>query len=119
MTLALVLSLALVSGLQPSPAPARVIEALLGWAVEGRGLPHRSCGGLLDPEHLPTTIYVAWDLSAEAQALSNAQATGASEASSGIRQDRVDSIRQAIANGTYESPEKLSGALDRLLDSFA
>ena len=59
------------------------------------------------------------DLSAEAQALSSAQASGATEASAGIRQDRVDSIRQAIANGTYESPEKLSGALDRLLDSFA
>jgi len=78
MSLALVLSLALASGIPSSPAPARVIEALLGWAVEGRSLPaepaavspalpHRSCGGLLDPEHLPTTIYVAWDLSAEAQ----------------------------------------------------
>jgi negative regulator of flagellin synthesis FlgM len=59
------------------------------------------------------------DLSPEAQALSEAQATGATQASSGIRQERVDAIRQAIANGSYESPEKLSGALDRLLDSFA
>jgi negative regulator of flagellin synthesis FlgM len=59
------------------------------------------------------------DLSAEAQALSDVQANGASQDSTGIRQDRVDSIRQAIANGSYESPEKLSGALDRLLDSFA
>lgn len=59
------------------------------------------------------------DLSAEAQALSDVQSAGATEASTGIRQDRVDAIRQAIANGTYESPEKLSGALDRLLDSFA
>ncbi len=59
------------------------------------------------------------DLSAEAQALSDIQATAPTEASAGIRQDKVDSIRQAIANGTYESPEKLSSALDRLLDSFA
>jgi len=59
------------------------------------------------------------DLSPEAQALSDVQATGVPEASTGIRQDRVDAIRQAIANGTYESPENLSGALDRLLDSFA
>ncbi len=59
------------------------------------------------------------DLSAEAQALSDVQASGSTAASTGIRQDRVDSIRQAIANGSYESPEKLSGALDRLLDSFA
>lgn len=59
------------------------------------------------------------DLSAEAQALSDVQSAGTANASTGIRQERVDSIRQAIANGTYESPEKLSGALDRLLDSFA
>jgi len=57
---------------------AAVIETFLGWAVEGRqlpadppaptpALPHRSCGGRLDPEHLPATIYVSWGLSAEAQ----------------------------------------------------
>ncbi len=59
------------------------------------------------------------DLSADAQALRDVQAAAPTDASGGIRQDRVDSIRQAIANGTYESPEKLSSALDRLLDSFA
>ncbi len=59
------------------------------------------------------------ELSAEAQALSDIQASRGTEASTGIRQDRVDAIRQAIADGTYESPEKLSSALDRLLDSFA
>ena len=35
-----------------------------------------------------------------------------------IRQDRVDSIRQAIASGTYETPDKLSKALDGLLDEI-
>jgi flagellar biosynthesis anti-sigma factor FlgM len=59
------------------------------------------------------------DLSAEAQALGDVQGAGAAEASTGIRQNKVDAIRQAIANGSYESPEKMSGALDRLLDSFA
>jgi flagellar biosynthesis anti-sigma factor FlgM len=59
------------------------------------------------------------DLSAEAQALGEVQSASATQGSTGIRQDRVDAIRQAIADGTYESPEKLSGALDRLLDSFA
>ena len=32
-----------------------------------------------------------------------------------IRQDRVDQIRKQIAEGTYETPEKLQIALDRLL----
>ena len=35
-----------------------------------------------------------------------------------IRQDRVDAIRQQIAAGTYETPEKLDIALDRLLDEI-
>ena len=83
----LVLScLALTLALRPLPAraastsdqTASMIETFLGWAVEGRdlpadppaptpALPHRSCGGRLDPEHLPATIYVSWQLSAEAQ----------------------------------------------------
>lgn len=36
-----------------------------------------------------------------------------------IRQDRVDAIRQQIANGTYETADKLDAALDRLLDEIA
>lgn len=55
------------------------------------------------------------DLSPEALALSQAQAADASE----IRMDKVASIRQAIADGVYETPEKLSQALDNMLDSFA
>jgi negative regulator of flagellin synthesis FlgM len=35
-----------------------------------------------------------------------------------IRQDRVDAIRAQIAAGTYETDEKLSAALDRLLDEI-
>jgi negative regulator of flagellin synthesis FlgM len=35
-----------------------------------------------------------------------------------IRQDRVDAIRAQIAAGTYETPEKLDIALDRLLDEI-
>jgi negative regulator of flagellin synthesis FlgM len=35
-----------------------------------------------------------------------------------IRQDRVASIRAAIADGTYETADKFSGAVDRLLDEI-
>lgn len=35
-----------------------------------------------------------------------------------IRQDRVATIRAAIADGTYETSQKLSVALDRLLDEI-
>jgi negative regulator of flagellin synthesis FlgM len=36
-----------------------------------------------------------------------------------IRQERVDSIRQQIANGSYDTNEKLDIALSRLLDELA
>ena len=36
-----------------------------------------------------------------------------------IRIDRVADIRRQIADGSYETPEKLDAALDRLLDQFA
>ncbi|MGD0382312.1 MAG: flagellar biosynthesis anti-sigma factor FlgM [Thermoguttaceae bacterium] len=35
-----------------------------------------------------------------------------------IRQDRVNSIRQQIAAGTYETEAKLNAAVDRLLDEI-
>jgi negative regulator of flagellin synthesis FlgM len=35
-----------------------------------------------------------------------------------IRHERVAEIRQQIAAGTYETPEKLEVALDRLLDEL-
>lgn len=63
------------------------------------------------------------DFSAEAQQLLSGQSLSAigstSSAANEIRTERVAAIRQAIADGTYESPEKLSIALDRMLDSFA
>jgi flagellar biosynthesis anti-sigma factor FlgM len=33
-----------------------------------------------------------------------------------VRSAKIEAIKQAIANGTYESPEMLQVALDRLLD---
>ena len=36
-----------------------------------------------------------------------------------VRLDRVNSIRAAIADGSYETPEKLDVAIDRLLDRLS
>ncbi|MEM9366650.1 MAG: flagellar biosynthesis anti-sigma factor FlgM [Planctomycetota bacterium] len=45
---------------------------------------------------------------------------GTTSASDGeIRVDRVAEIRRQIASGTYETPDKLDAALDRLLDELA
>jgi negative regulator of flagellin synthesis FlgM len=50
--------------------------------------------------------------------ISEAARLAAETQSQGIRQDRVDAIRAQIAEGTYETPEKLSLAVDRLLDQI-
>lgn len=36
-----------------------------------------------------------------------------------VRHDKVAAIRQQIAEGTYETPEKLDGAIDKLMDDLA
>lgn len=60
------------------------------------------------------------ELSAEAQQLSQSQALGQTEqVVGGIRTEKVAALREAIANGSYETPENLSAALDKLLDTFA
>ncbi|MEZ6137829.1 MAG: flagellar biosynthesis anti-sigma factor FlgM [Pirellulaceae bacterium] len=60
------------------------------------------------------------DLSAEAQQIAQSQASaGQAVTTGGIRADKVSELRQAIANGTYETPERMSAALDRMLDTFA
>lgn len=65
------------------------------------------------------------ELSAEAQTLSDAQAVGATEATNstaaadGIRWDKVNALREAIANGDYDTPERMSASIDRMLDALA
>ncbi len=45
--------------------------------------------------------------------------TGAIAGGGEIRIDRVADIRRQIADGVYETPEKLDAALDKLLDQYA
>ena len=60
------------------------------------------------------------ELSSEAQQISQTQAlTPTDHLSGGIRTEKVAALREAIANGSYETPENLSAALDKLLDTFA
>jgi len=46
-------------------------------------------------------------------------AVQAAGAAGDIRLDKVSAIRAAIADGSYETPEKLNLALDRLLERLA
>jgi len=54
----------------------------------------------------------------DAVALSVDGVTAAEATAGDIRMDRVQAIRAAIADGSYETAEKLDIALDRLLESI-
>lgn len=53
------------------------------------------------------------DLSAEAQSVLAGEST-----STDIRTEKVAGIRRAIADGTYDTDEKLSAALDKFLSAL-
>ena len=56
-------------------------------------------------------------LSSAAQMANQASETGASTGK--VRFDLVNSIRSQIAAGTYETPEKLESAIEKMLVSLA
>jgi flagellar biosynthesis anti-sigma factor FlgM len=80
---------------------------------QGINAPHATRPASNTPATRPTA-----DVSDELQLSGPAQAASQMSDIPAIRQDRVDTIRAAIAGGTYETPDKLSGALDSLLDEI-
>jgi len=104
-----------------APQPDRVapvIETMLQWAVEGKdlpadppkpapALPHRSCGGQLDPQHLPAVIYVSWQLSAEAQhAACNWKYDLANHHATPLTADEAADVAQRITAGSVPQQER-------------
>ena len=97
---------------------APVIETFLRWAIEGQdlpadppkpapALPHRSCGGRLDPEHLPGTVYVSWQLSAEAQhAVCNWKYDVASHRAAPLTPAEAAEVSQRISAGSIGPQER-------------
>lgn len=59
------------------------------------------------------------DLSQNITGVNRLDATSQVAGSGEIRIDRVADIRRQIADGNYETPEKLDAALERMLDQFA
>jgi hypothetical protein len=112
--------------LRPSPARAAlppdriasVIEVFLRWAIEGQALPadppkpapsipHRSCGGQFDPEHLPAVVYVTWGLSAEGQhAACNWKYDVATHRAAALTPAEAAEVAQRIVAGSIPTPER-------------
>jgi len=93
-------------------------------SITGLGAPGKTGRSAAAPETSQASLAPVdeLDLSAEAQALSSAAGltspAEASAADGGIRTDKVAALRQAIAEGNYDSPERMSAALDRFLDEY-
>lgn len=54
----------------------------------------------------------------EVQISSSARMMDELSRTSGVRQERIEQIRQEIADGSYDTPEKLDAALDKFLDKY-
>ena len=59
------------------------------------------------------------DLSGASSGINRLDSTSHIAGGGEIRIDRVADIRRQIADGSYETPEKIDAALDRLLDRLA
>ena len=59
------------------------------------------------------------DLTSSAAATNRLDESGAIAGGGEIRIDRVAEIRRQIAEGTYETAERLDATVERLLDQFA
>jgi hypothetical protein len=102
----------------PPDRAAALIRTFLRFAVEGHSLPgdpqstppalpHRRCGGRLDPEHLPATIYVSWQLSAEGQhAAVNWRYDVASQEATPITASEAVEIGERIRAGSIHAEER-------------
>jgi negative regulator of flagellin synthesis FlgM len=78
----------------------------------------------LSGPHASSQAFNSGTASAAANTSDELQLSSAGQAASllsdvpDVRQDRVAALRSAIQSGTYETSERLSGAVDRLLDEI-
>lgn len=58
------------------------------------------------------------DLSPAARAISSGEVSGPASVGGDMRLDKIASLRRQIADGSYDTPEKMDVALGRLLDDL-
>ena len=84
------------------------------------GVQRSQPGQPADPAKRPSSAPTdQLDLSSSAKSVNRLDSTSPIAGGGEIRIDRVAEIRRQIADGSYETPEKLDAALDRLLDQIA
>lgn len=99
-----------ISGLQHTQA-AQSLTSSSRSSSAGRTTPSEAANGPQAADEL--------DLSAEAQLISQAQATSESSSAGDIRWERVNALREAISTGKFETDQRVSGTVDKILDAFA
>lgn len=88
-------------------------------AAQGPQGPSRVSGGNTQPttSAKPTRGADQLDISAEAQAASRTEQT--STVGGDMRLDKIADIRRQIADGTYDTDEKMEVAFNRMFDELA
>jgi negative regulator of flagellin synthesis FlgM len=94
--------------------PYRVSTTPINAAAQ-RAQPQPPAGGVAKVSSAPIDRL---DLSSTA-AIGRPEVSGPIAGGGEIRTDRVAEIRRQIAAGSYETPEKLNAALERMLDQLA
>ncbi|MGI9474700.1 MAG: flagellar biosynthesis anti-sigma factor FlgM [Rubripirellula sp.] len=85
-------------------------------AAAQRAQPQKPADSASKPNSAPVDQL---DLSSATTGVNRLDSTSHIAGGGEIRIDRVAELRRQIADGSYETPEKLDAALDRLLDQFA
>jgi anti-sigma28 factor (negative regulator of flagellin synthesis) len=70
------------------------------------------------PANSSSSIHPVDELSLSSEAQGINRLAGVHSAEGDFRAERIADIRRAIADGSYETIEKLDGAVDRLLDQL-
>ncbi|TWT59266.1 flagellar biosynthesis anti-sigma factor FlgM [Allorhodopirellula solitaria] len=106
--------------------PFRLSTAAPTSSTASAAAPQRSANRLATPDAAKTSAAPVdqLDLSSTAKASASTPTNRLQESSAiagggEIRVDRVADLRRQIAQGNYDTPEKMDMALDRFLDGFA
>ncbi len=105
----------------PGPMPGRNTQEFDMSSINGLGgnSPIQSTNPIKTPPAVSATTTTTRPTATDKLELSGASHLLAALKTNDIRTDKVAGIRAQIANGTYETNDKIDGATDRLLDEIS
>jgi negative regulator of flagellin synthesis FlgM len=105
----------------PGAKPGRIAQEFAMSSINGLGgnSPIQSTNPIKTTPTVSPTASTAKPSATDKLELSGASHLLAALKTNDVRTDKVADIRAQIANGTYETDDKIDGATDRLLDEIS